>query len=119
MRITRTQARRELSQHGNGAHPSVLETLARNLSHRVVRSATLGMKQGVRGAVRWTALRLILGWLGIATLTGGLVMLFAGGVKGLEALHFPLWLALLSNGVLAVLVALVAMGRLLGPKECG
>ena len=115
----RTRRRRESARNveDNGASPSVLEILANYLSDRIARSAMLRVKHGIHEIVRWTVLRLIMGWIGAATLTGGILLLLGAGVKGLEALHCPLWLAYLSTGALAILVALAAMRGILLPKE--
>ena len=105
------------AMNGNGAAPSVLEMLVSTLTEGAARSALRHVNRGVHEAVRWTVLRLILGWVGAAILTGGILLLLGAGVKGLEALHCPLWLACLSTGVFAILVALVAMKGILWPRE--
>lgn len=103
--------------NGNGAAPSALEMLVSYITEGVARSALRRVDRGVHETVRWTVLRLILGWIGAAILTGGILLLLGAGVIGLEALHCPLWLAYLSTGVFAVLIALVAMKGILWPQE--
>ncbi|HLF93540.1 MAG TPA: hypothetical protein VJB14_08760 [Planctomycetota bacterium] len=120
MRTSQTYRRRASARdavNGNGAAPSVLEMLVRHLTEGVARSALRRVDRGVHEAVRWTVLRLILGWIGAAILTGAILLLLGAGVKGLEALHCPLWLAYLSTGVLAILIALVALKGILWPRE--
>lgn len=117
---TRTQHRRGSTRHaenGNGASPSILEIIANYLTDRLARSAMRRVKRGVHEVVRWTVLQLILGWIGAAVATGGIFLLLGAGVRGLEALHWPLWLAYLSTGVFALLVALLAMRGILWPQE--
>ena len=117
---TNTHRRRASSRHGkdeSGAPPSVFETLVSHLTDWVARSAMLRVKRSAREVVRWTVLRLVLGWIGGIIMTGGILLLLAAGLKGLEALHCPLWLAYLSTGVAAILVALLAMKGILRPKD--
>lgn len=102
---------------GNGAASSILETLLDYLTDRIARSAMRRVNRGVHEVVRWTVLRMVLGWVGAALLTGGVLLLLGAAVKGLEALQCPLWLALLSTGLLALLVSLLAMKDLLWPGE--
>jgi hypothetical protein len=117
---TRTHGRRastRLGKNENGAAPSVFEILASHLPDWIARSAVLRAKRGARDVVRWTVLRLVLGWIGAAVATGGIFLLLGAGVKGLEALHCPPWLAWLLPGVFALLVALGAMKSILWPRE--
>ena len=116
-RAHRRHASTRDAEDNNGASPSILESLVRYLTDRVARSAMRRVKHGVHEVVRWTVLRLVMGWIGAAVMTGGILLLLGAGVKGLESLHCPLWLAYLSIGVLAILVALVAMKGILWPKE--
>jgi hypothetical protein len=101
----------------NGASPSVFEILASHLTDGIARSALRRAKRGARDVVRWTVLRMVLGWIGAAVATGGILLLLGAGVKGLEALHCPQWLAWLLPGVFALLVALGAMKSILWPRE--
>jgi hypothetical protein len=120
MMNSRTHRRRAWARHvkdENGASSSVLEILMNYLTDRVARSAILHVKQGVHEVVRWTVLRVIMGWIGAAIMTGGILLLLVAGVKGLEALHCPLWLACLSTGIFAILIVLVAMRGILWPNE--
>ena len=114
----RTRRVRESARYAeeNGASPSFLEMFATYAADRVARSAMRRVRRGVHEIVRWTVLRLILGWVGAAVLTGSIFLLLAAGVKGLEALHWPLWLACLSTGAFAILVVLVAIRGILRPK---
>lgn len=117
---TATHRRRASSRHGkdqNGAPPSVFETLLSHLSDWVARTAMRRVKRGAREVVRWTVLRCVLGWVGGVVMTGGILLLLMAGLKGLEALHCPLWLAYLSTGVVAILIALVAMKGILWPRD--
>lgn len=114
------QGRRAATRNGNdsnGTWPSVLEILVQNLAARVTQSATLRLKRGVHDVVQWSVLRLLLGAIGAAILIGGLVLLLGAGVKGLEALRCPPWLAWLSTGLFAILVALVAVKGILWPRK--
>ena len=115
----RTHRRRESARNAeeNGASPSFLEILSTYAAERVARSAMRRVQLGVHEIVRRTVLRLILGWVGAAVLTGGILLLLGAGVKGLEALHCPLWLACLSTGAFAILVVLVAIRGIFRPKE--
>jgi hypothetical protein len=115
-----THRRRASARPGkgeNGASPSVLEILLNHLTDGMARAAVRRAKRGARDVVRWTVLRLVLGWIGAAIATGGVLLVLGAGVKGLEALHCPLWLAWLLPGVFAILVALAAMKTILWPRE--
>jgi hypothetical protein len=101
----------------NGVPPSFLENLVSYFTDRVARSAMRRVKRGAHEVVRWTVLQMIMGWIGAAIMTGGLILLLGAGVKGLEAMHSPLWLAYLLTGVFAILLALVAMKGILWPRE--
>ena len=117
---TRTHRRRASSRQGkdeNGAPPSILETLVGHLTDWVARSAMLRVKRGAREVVHWTVLRLVQGWIGGVIMTGGILLLLGAGLKGLEALHCPMWLACLATGVSAILIALLAMKGILWPKD--
>ena len=103
--------------NGNGDSPSVLENLVTFLTDGIARSAIRRAKRGARDVVRWTVVRLVLGWIGAAVATGGILLLLGAGVKGLEALRCPLWLAYLLTGVSAILVALAAMKGILWPRD--
>ncbi len=114
------QGRRGPTRNGddsNGGYPTVLEILVKNLAARVTQSATLRVKRSVHEVVQWSVLRLILGGIGAAIMIGGLILILGAGVKGLEALRCPPWLAWLSTGLLAILVALVAMRGILWPRN--
>ena len=114
------QGRRATTRNGdasNGDYPSVLDVLLQNLAARVTQSATSRVKRGVHDVVQWSVLRLILGGIGAAIMIGGLILVLGAGVKGLEALRCPSWLAWLSTGALAILVALVAMRGILWPRN--
>jgi hypothetical protein len=120
MMNSRTRRRRVSARNGkheNGSSPSVLETLVSHFTDRVARSAMVRVDHGVHEVVRWTILRLVSSWIGAAIMTGGILLLLGAGVKGLEALHCPFWLACLLTGVFAILVALVALREVLWPKE--
>ena len=116
----RTHHRRASNRDGkdeNGAPPSIFETLVSHLTDWVARSAMRRVKRGAREVVRWTVLRLVLGGIGGVIMTGGLLLLLAAELKGLEALHCPMWLACLATGVSAILIALLAMKGILWPKD--
>jgi hypothetical protein len=104
-------------EEGKGASSSLLEILVSYFSDRVARRAMLRVTRGVHDVVRWTVLRLVMGWLGAVIMTGGLLLLLAAGVKGLEALSCPVWLAYLSTAVFAILVALAVMKGIVGSNE--
>ena len=116
-RTYRRRAAARHAEHRNGAHLSLLETIASYFTERVADSAMQRVEDGAREIVRKSVLQLAMGWIGAAIMTGGLVLLLGAGVKGLEALSCPLWLAYLSTGILAVLVALVTMRGIFWPKE--
>ena len=116
---TRTQHRRGSTRHaenGNGASPSILEIIANYVTNRLARSAMRRVKRGVHEVVHWTVLQLIVGSIGAAIMIGGILLLLGSGVKGLEALHCPPWLAYLSTGVVAILISLWGMRGILWPK---
>ena len=116
----RTRAGRRSSRDlkgRDGASPSMLESLMGYLTDRMARSAMLRVKRGAREVVRWTALRLALAGIGAAILAGGILFTLGAGLKALEALQWPSWLAYLATGVFAILIALAALRRLLWPKE--
>jgi hypothetical protein len=120
MMHSRTHRRRASARNGeieNGAAPSILETFLNYFTDRVARSAMLRMRHGAQEVVRWTVLRLILGWTAAAFMTASLLLLLGAGVRGLEALHCSTWLAYLLIGVFALLSALVAMKGILWPRE--
>jgi len=117
---SRAQHRRAAGRHGeaeNGDSASALETLVTYFTEGVARSAMRRVNRGVHKVVRWTMLRMVLSGIGAAVLTAGILLLLAAGVKGLEALHAPLWLAFLLIGVFATLAGLVGMKVLLSPKN--
>jgi hypothetical protein len=117
---TSTHRRRASSRHGrdeNGTPPSVFETLVTHLTDWVARSAIRRVKRGAREVVRWTVLRLVLGWVGGVVMTAGILLLLAAGLKGLETLHCPQWLAYLSTGVVAILIAALPLMGILRPKD--
>ena len=117
---SRTYHRRASARPMNddtGASPSILESLVSTLTDYLARSALRRVTHGVHEIVRQTVLQLTLGWIGAAGLTGGVFLLLGAGVKGLEALRWPLWLACLSVGAFAVLVALLTMKGILWPRK--
>lgn len=116
-RTRRTRATGRESRNGDGARPPFFELLLNYLSDRVARSAMRRVTHGVHDVARWMILRLILGLTGAALLAAGLVLLLGAEVKGLEALRFPFWLACLTAGISALLLALVAMRGILWPGE--
>src|SRR5579864_9711194 len=79
----------------NGVSPSLLESVVSYLTDRLARGAMLRVNQGVHEVLRWTILRLTLGWIGSVLMAGGIALLLASGVNGLEALHCPPWLVFL------------------------
>jgi len=97
--------------------PSLLQSLVNYFTDRIARAAMLRVNNSVHEAVRWTLVRLILAWIGTAVLAGGIVLLLASGVKGLEALRCPPWLACLSIGVITIMIGLVAMKGILCPRD--
>ena len=89
----------------NGESLSLLEIFLSTLTDRIARSALLRVRRGAEDAVTWTVRQLVLGWVTAAILMAGIALLLFAGVKGLEALQCPPWLAYLSAGTLAVLIA--------------
>lgn len=101
----------------DGASPSIFESLMGYVTDRMARSAMSRVKRGAREVVRWTALRLVLAGIGAAILAAGILFTLGAGLKGLEALHWPSWLAYLTTGVFAILIALAGLRGLLWPKN--
>src|SRR5262245_40392253 len=97
----------------NGSSPTLLEVVLESFVDPVVKSTVVRLKGGVRTAVEWTVQRLIAGGVVAGILIAGIVLVLAAGVKGLEALHCPLWLCYLSMGVVAVIGALLFLKRIL------
>jgi hypothetical protein len=97
-------------------NPTLLEILISSFTDRLARSAVDRVRHGVQGIVHWTTSRLIACWIGTAVLMAGVVLVLFAGVKGLQALDCPLWLACLSMGVLALAGALVML-RGMKPSE--
>jgi hypothetical protein len=91
--------------------PGFVEVLISSLTDRLARSAVERVQQGVREIVHWTTSRLIACWIGTAVLMAGVLLVLFAGVKGLQALECPLWLASLSMGILALAVALLVLRR--------
>src|SRR5688572_4012360 len=92
----RTHRRRASTRFGEGpddASPSLLETLLGHLTDHMARRAMNRVKRGTQEVVRWTILRLILGWVGASILAAGILFTLGAGLKGLEALRCPTWLA--------------------------
>ena len=83
---TSTHRRRASAHPGkaeNGAAPSVLEILLNHLTDGMARSALRRAKRGAREVVRWTVLRLILGWIGaVVCLDITLVQSLVGSLVG-------------------------------------
>ena len=65
----------------------------------------------------WTVRRMVLGGLTVAMLMAGIALLLFAGVKGLEAVQCPPWLAYLSAGALAVLLGGILWRVALTPGE--
>ena len=97
--------------------PSFVEIVINSLTDRLARSAVDRLKVGVHDIVRWTTTRAIACWIGTAVLMAGIVLVLFGGVKGLEALDCPPWLAYLSMGVLALVTALLVIRSMLAPPR--
>ena len=104
-------------ENDNGDSPSLLETVVRYVTDRLAHGAMRRVNNGIHEVLRWTILRLILGWIGSVVMAGGIVLLLASGVNGLKALHCQPWLALLLTGVLAIIAGLIAMKGLLWPGK--
>ncbi len=120
MRNSQTHRRRAAARHREdvkGALPSLLKTLIDHLTDRIARSALRRVDRGVHEVVRWTLLRGIFVAAGATVMAGGIGLLLAAAVKGLEALHCPLWAALLSTGVAAMIPTLVGLRWILRPQE--
>jgi hypothetical protein len=120
MMNSRTHRRRASVRHPedkNGESPSLLESVVSYLTDRLARGAMLRVNHGIHEVLRWTILRLTLGWIGSVIMAGGIALLLASGVNGLEALHCPPWLAFLLTGILTVITALVAMKGILWPGK--
>jgi len=115
-----THRRRASVRHphdDNGDSPSLFESIVNHLTDGLARSAMRRVNHGLHEVVRWTLLRLTFAWIGAALMAGGVLLLLAGSVKGMEALHCPLWLACLLTGLFTVIVGLVAIKGLLWPME--
>lgn len=97
--------------------PTFLEIVISSLTDRLAQSAVDRVKVGVHDIVRWTTSRAIAAWIGTAVLMAGILLVLVGGVKGLEALDCPLWLACLTMGIAAVATALVVMRGMLSPRR--
>jgi len=93
--------------------PTLVEFIIQSVLDPVVKSTVGQLKRGVRTAVEWTVQRMIAGGVVTGVLIAGIILVLVAGVKGLEALHCPLWLSYLSMGVVAVVGALLILKRLL------
>ena len=109
----RAHRRRHVEEDFEDDEPTLLEFVLESVLDPVVNSTIGRLKSGVRTAVDWTVQRLIAGGVVAGTLIAGLVLVLFAGVKGLEALHCPLWLSYLSMGVVAIIGALLVLKRLL------
>lgn len=89
--------------------PTLLEIIISSFTDRLARSAVDRVRHGVQDIVHWTTSRLIACWIGTAVLMAGILLVLFAGVKGLEALNCPVWLACLSMGILALAAALFVL----------
>jgi len=89
--------------------PSILEfvlsSVTDTLTHSVLGRIKHGAEQIVQGAVR----RAASAWIAATVLAAGIIFCLFAGVKGLEALNCPLWLAYMAMGVVALGGALVVL----------
>ena len=111
----RRRSTRDWEEASNGREPSLLGTFIGYITDRMARSAMKRVRRGTRDVVRWTVPRLIGGWIGASLISGGIFFTLGAGLKGLEALRCPVWLAYLCTGFFAILVALVSLKGLLWP----
>lgn len=110
MTSSRTHRRRSSSRDWDDDDaPTLLEVVIGSFTDRLARSAMDRVRRGTRQIVEWTTNRLIACWIGTAVMMAGVVLVLFAGVKGLQALECPLWLASLSMGVLALTVALLVL----------
>jgi hypothetical protein len=120
MMNSRAARRRAAVRHTEGANgnaSSFLRTLAGYWTDRLAHAAMKRVNRGVHEIVRRSILHLVLGWIGTVIVAGGFALLLAAGVTGLEALHYPPWLAFLVTGVLSVAVGVVAMKGIIWPRK--
>jgi TRAP-type C4-dicarboxylate transport system permease small subunit len=96
--------------------PTLLEIVIESVLDPVMKSTVGRLKSGVRTAVDWTVQRLIAGGVVAGILIAGILLVLAAGVKGLEALHCPVWLCYLSMGVVAVVAALLLLKQILSTE---
>ena len=106
-RMHRRRSSRDLDDDEEA--PTLLEVFINSFTDRLARSAVERVRRGVQDIVQWTTRRLIACWIGTAVLIAGILLVLFAGVKGLEALNWPLWVACLSMGMLALAVALLVL----------
>jgi hypothetical protein len=109
----RGRRRRRVEEELEDDEPTLVEFVLQSVLDPVVSSTVDRVRGAVRTAVDWTVRRLLAGGVVTALLIAGLVLILLAGVKGLEALRCPLWLAYLSMGIVALIVALVLFKRML------
>jgi hypothetical protein len=98
--------------------PTVLEYILGSVTDTLTHSVLGRLKDGVDRIVHWSARRMVAAWTGATVLMAGIVLCLFGGVKGLEALKCPLWLAYLAMGIVALTAALVILKPLLSsPRD--
>jgi|SRR6185369_3606821 len=114
MRTHRRRAVEEEFDHDE--MPSILEFVVQSVLDPLVKSTVGQLKRGVRTAVEWTVQRLVAGGVVTGVLIAGIILVLIAGVKGLEAIHCPVWLCYLSMGVVAVIGALLLLKQMLPPE---
>jgi len=116
-RTHRRRASVRRAPEDNGDSPSLVHLFLDHMTDRFAGAAMRRINHTVHEVVRGTILRLILAAVGTALLSGGAALLLTAGVKGLEALHCPLWLACLLTGIFTVIAGVVAIQGILWPRE--
>src|SRR5262245_26239016 len=96
--------------------PSILEYVLSSVTDTVTHSVIDRLKDAVERMVHWGIRRAAVAWIGATVLVAGIILCLFAGVKGLEALHCPLWLSYLAMGVVALAAALVLLKPLLSSR---
>lgn len=97
--------------------PTLVELLLSSVLDPAVKSTVHHVKRGAESVARWTLERLIAVGIVAAILVGGILLLLAAGVKGLEAARVPLWVACLSVGAVALSAGYFLYRRILPDED--
>lgn len=97
--------------------PTLFEFIFSSMTDTLTHSILGRVRERVDRMVQWTARRAVAVWIGTSVLMAGILLVLFAGVKGLQALNCPLWLAYLTMGVAALAAALLILRPLLSRQR--